>query len=165
MQKLPFSTEPSAFLVDMTRDMKTRLALDAAMGQGRNSIYRAKTGWDVSGEGLALARKAAEQASVKINLVNQGWEEFDFGREQWDLMVWTYGRVPIGDPAFIRRLSGSLRPGGAIAFEDAVGEVPAGTPAAVRPDEALKIFRNDLRILRRQDVEAVSDWSNRKKPG
>jgi SAM-dependent methyltransferase len=167
-EKLPFTTEPNAFLVEMTKGMKPGRALDVAMGQGRNSIYLAKEGWDVTGfdvsnEGLALARKAAERAGVKVDIVHQGWEEFDFGKEKWDLIVLTYAWVPIGDPAFIERLCSSLRPSGSIIFEDAVGDVPAGIPAAVRPNEALRVFLNDLRILRYEDVEAVSDWSNRKK--
>jgi 2-polyprenyl-3-methyl-5-hydroxy-6-metoxy-1,4-benzoquinol methylase len=60
----------------MILDMHPVNALDVAMGQGRNSIYLAKVGWrvtgfDVSGEGLAAAAKAAEQAGVKIDMVRQ----------------------------------------------------------------------------------------------
>jgi 2-polyprenyl-3-methyl-5-hydroxy-6-metoxy-1,4-benzoquinol methylase len=167
-KKLPYNTEPNAFLIEMTQDIKPGTALDVAMGQGRNSIYLAKKGWDVTGfdvsdEGLALARKGADQAGVKINAVHQGWEEFDFGKNKWDLIVLTYAWVPIGDPVFIKRLCSSLRPGGLIVFEDAEGDVPDGIPAAVRPNEALRVFQNELRILRYEDVEAASDWSNRKK--
>jgi len=48
-EKLPFTTEPNAFLVEMVRDLKPGSALDVAMGQGRNSIYLAGKGWDVTG--------------------------------------------------------------------------------------------------------------------
>ena len=86
-EKLPFTTEPNAFLVEMVRELKPGRALDVAMGQGRNSIYLAGKGWDVTGfdvssEGLAIARKGAEQAGVKINIVQQGWADFDFGSEK-----------------------------------------------------------------------------------
>ena len=165
-QKIPFTTEPNAFLVETTRTMRPGRALDVSMGQGRNSIYLAKKGWDVTGfdvssEGLAMAEKAAEEAGVRIRMVHQGWEEFDFGSESWDLILLTYPWVPIGDPAFVRRLCSSLRPGGFVVFEAAL--VDSRAPVGVHPNEVMKAFQNDLRILRYEEIEAVADWDNRKK--
>jgi len=44
-----FSRKPNAFLVEVTRIRKPGKALDVGMGQGRNSIYLARRGWDVTG--------------------------------------------------------------------------------------------------------------------
>jgi hypothetical protein len=39
-----FNTQPNAFLVSMTTDLKPGTALDVAMGQGRNALYLAAKG-------------------------------------------------------------------------------------------------------------------------
>src|SRR5260370_4164095 len=44
-----FSRNPNGFLVEMTRQRKPGRALDVGMGQGRNSIFLAQQGWDVTG--------------------------------------------------------------------------------------------------------------------
>ena len=82
-EKLPLTTEPNAFLVEMVRDLKPGRVLDVAMGQGRNPICLAKIGWDVTGfdassEGLAIAQKGAGQAGVELTMANQGWADFGF---------------------------------------------------------------------------------------
>jgi hypothetical protein len=41
--------------------------------------------------------------------------------------------------------------------------VGASAPVGVHPNEALKVFQNGLRIVRYEEVEAVSDWNNRVK--
>ncbi len=167
LEKMPFRTEPNAFLVESTKDVKPGRALDVAMGQGRNALYLAKTGWEVTGfdistKGLAVARAAAELAGVRIQTVLQGWQDFDFGAEKWDLIVMSYAWVPVHDPAFVKRLLTGLRPAGLLVFEhylDESDEVPGGP----KPNELLRLFGSDLRILRYEDVETVSDWRNQSK--
>ena len=58
------------------------------MGQGRNAVYLASKGWDVTGfdfsdEGVAAARRAAAKAGVALQAVVQRHEDFDFGRDRW----------------------------------------------------------------------------------
>jgi SAM-dependent methyltransferase len=162
-EKLPFNTEANAFLVEMTRDMKPGTALDVAMGQGRNSIYLAKAGWwvtgfDVSGEGIAAAQKTAEQAGVKIKAIRQGWQEFDFGTQKWDLIVLSYAWVPISNPEFVQRLCRSLRPGGFVLYEGHMADASTTPGVWPKPNELITLFHNELRILRYEDVETSSDW-------
>jgi 2-polyprenyl-3-methyl-5-hydroxy-6-metoxy-1,4-benzoquinol methylase len=151
-----FNPEPNAFLVEMARIMKPGRALDVAMGQGRNAIYLAINGWDVTGfdvseNGLAIARKAADQAGVKINIVRQGWEEFEFGNEKWDLIVLSYAWVPTNDSAFVKKMCDSLRPGGSIILEQLF-------MFGRKANEELKAIQNHLRILRYEEVDAEGDW-------
>jgi SAM-dependent methyltransferase len=167
-EKMPFRTEPNAFLVECTRDVKPGRALDVAMGQGRNALYLAKTGWEVTGfdissKGLATARAAAERAGVKIQTVLQGWQDFDFGTEKWDLIVMSYAWVPINDPAFVKRLLAGLRPAGLLVFEHYLVDDSFVPPGGPKPNELLRLFGNDLRILRYEDIETVSDWLNQSK--
>ena len=56
------------------------------MGQGRNSVFLALKGWDVTGfdvsdEGIMVARKSAERAGVKINTVRETDEAFEYGAD------------------------------------------------------------------------------------
>ncbi len=70
-EKAQLLAQPDAFLVESTKDVKPGRALDVAMGQGRNALYLAKAGWEVTGfdissNGLSAARAAAGLAGVKI---------------------------------------------------------------------------------------------------
>ena len=44
-----FSTQPNGLLVATVEDRKPGRALDVGMGEGRNSVFLALKGWDVTG--------------------------------------------------------------------------------------------------------------------
>jgi SAM-dependent methyltransferase len=74
-----FNTAPNAFLSEVVKTLKPGRALEIGMGQGRNSVYLATLGWDVTGfdiseTGMAVARKSAEAAGVKITTINSSLE-------------------------------------------------------------------------------------------
>jgi 2-polyprenyl-3-methyl-5-hydroxy-6-metoxy-1,4-benzoquinol methylase len=61
-----FSTAPNAFLVRMLTGRKPGRALGIGIGQGRNALWLAEQGWDVTGidvsdEGVAQARDEAKR--------------------------------------------------------------------------------------------------------
>ena len=90
-----FNRRPNAFMVEMVEGRQPGRALEIGMGQGRNSVYLATQGWNVTGfdigdVGMKIAREAAAQANVKITTVNAAMEDFDYGTNQWDLIVATY---------------------------------------------------------------------------
>ncbi|MBN8734388.1 MAG: methyltransferase domain-containing protein, partial [Acidobacteria bacterium] len=65
-------TAPTPLLMEAVRERKPGRALDVAMGQGRNSLYLARLGWDVTGfdtsrAGIEQARKAATTAGLKFH--------------------------------------------------------------------------------------------------
>jgi len=65
---------PSSFLVDNFKLLKRGLALDLAMGEGRNAIYLATRGFDVDGvdvdpEKVACARTASRRLGAPIRAV------------------------------------------------------------------------------------------------
>lgn len=118
-----YSKRPNAFLAGVASDLKPGAALDAAMGQGRNAIFLAGKGWDVtgydiSGEGPRLARARAATAGLRINTIQSTHQAFDFGRDRWDLIVLTYSWAPFDDPNFMHRISDGLRTGGLALVED-----------------------------------------------
>jgi len=67
---------PNRFLADAVEGWTAGRALDIGMGQGRNSLFLARLGWNVSGvdisdKGIEIAQKDAEKAHVKIDCVVQ----------------------------------------------------------------------------------------------
>ena len=58
------------------------------MGRGRNGIWLASAGWDVTGydisaDALEVAQAYAKQAGVKVKTTVSSHEEFDFG-DLWE---------------------------------------------------------------------------------
>ena len=169
-----FNTRPNSFLVAVARDLRPGTALDVAMGQGRNAIFLASSGWVVTGfdiaeQGLAVAQAEAERRGLKITTIKSRHQDFDFGSEKWDLVVFSYAWVPLADPAFVDRVRMSLKPGGVVVIE-APAEDPL-KPVALREwppeptDEVntlVKAWAPGFRILRYEDAEDICDWRNRK---
>jgi SAM-dependent methyltransferase len=159
-----FNTKPNAWLVEAVRGLKPGRALDIDMGQGRNAVYLASKGWDVTGfdfsaEGVRAARQAAGKAGVAVTALIRRHEEFEFGRAQWDLAVMSYTWVPLRAP-YIERIIDSLKPGGLVVFEHLMdeSESESAAPWLPRPNQLLQLFGR-LRVLRYEDVRASADWS------
>jgi SAM-dependent methyltransferase len=157
-----FSRQPNAFVVEMTKGRKPGKALDAGMGQGRNSIYLAKQGWDVTGfdsadEGVRQAKAEASRLGLRITASVDMFEQFDFGENQWDLIVLTYEPVK----QIASKVEKALRPGGLVVVEDRHLDTRRVWPAGTFGDnELLALFRS-LRVLRYEDLWARPDWSAR----
>jgi len=150
-----FSEQPNGLLVSAIQDRKPGRALDFGMGQGRNTVFLAMQGWDVTGfdpaeEAIRIANRNAAGARVKIHTVVARDDQFDFGTAQWDLIVVTYVRdLTAHDAAVFDR---ALKPGGIVVYEN--GSSPG--------NEVLKAFLG-FRIARFEDVEAFSDWNRNDK--
>ena len=159
-----FSQEPTPLLVAAVTERKPGKALDVGMGQGRNAVFLALKGWDVTGidlaeEGLAVARAQAARAGVALNPIVADAARFDYGRDAWDLIVITYGPGFIGDAPFAERLKSALRPGGLLVIESFASDRSAATrrPVDLDPAELLRLFQS-YRIIRFEDVDGVSEW-------
>ncbi|HEX6976003.1 MAG TPA: methyltransferase domain-containing protein [Vicinamibacterales bacterium] len=151
-----FNAEPNAFLVSVVEGRKPGRAVDVGAGEGRNAIYLAKLGWDVTAfdpadKALALAQERAGKLGVKIKTVVALDTEFDYGTDQWDLAVfsWTRPSTPQAAAAAIR----GLKPGGLVVFEGSRNFFP-------QMNGALEAFKG-LRVLRYEDELSRSDYFNR----
>lgn len=159
-----FNTQPNQLLVETVKGLKPGRALDIHMGQGRNAIYLAVLGWQVTGfdyssEGIAAALVASKAAGVKIRAVKSRHEEFEFGLGQWDLIIMSYTWLPL-EAQWVTKVTQALAPGGILVFEHLMEE--SGSPGAAtwlpRPNELPRLFAQ-LRILRYEDIRARPDWS------
>ena len=160
-----FNSAPSTFLIGATKKLKPGTALDAGMGQGRNAVYLAQQGWDVTGfdisqKALDASRLNAEKADVYIKTVKSSYSKFDFGKEKWDLIVLIFAWAPVSDPDFVKRLHTSLRMGGKIVFEHFIDdhEHPhAGPVRALQPGK-LRTYFGDFQIERYEEKEGIGDY-------
>jgi SAM-dependent methyltransferase len=160
-----FNSEPNRFLSEVAGGLTPGTALDAGMGQGRNAIYLARRGWDVtgydlSGGAIAAAAANARAAGVRLTTVKAAHEDFDFGRHKWDLIVFAYAWAPVTDPAFVTRVRESLRPGGRVIFEHFIKDAAHQHPPFVRALEPgqLKTLFSDFLVDRYDESDGVGDW-------
>jgi SAM-dependent methyltransferase len=164
-----FSTQPNGLLVATVEDRQPGRALDIGMGQGRNSVFLALKGWDVTGfdlsdEGIAIAQGNASRAGVKLSATRESDEAFNYGTDQWDLVVFMYEPFPITSAGYVDRLHKSLKVGGVIVIESYGEEAttPNQPSTAIDPGRLLRAFQ-DFRILRFEDTIAVPDWGKTKR--
>ena len=156
----PFKQEPSAYLARMVEDLKPGTALDCGMGNGRNAVFLAAKGWEVTGydlsaEGVAKARAAAAKLGLKLNAVVDSHEVFDLGHEKWDLVVQAYAWTNLKDDAYRKRLIDSLKPGGVLVVDG------FGDPSGKSKNTLIDAFR-DLRVIDYQARNDIADWGLRK---
>lgn len=146
-----FLQTPTEFLVRATLGRHPGKALDFGMGQGRNTVFLALSGWDVTGfdpsdVGIRIAQENARKAGVKINTVAATDDQFDFGKNRWDLIVVTYVRLL--SQADAAKLWDALKPGGIVVYEN--GEFGGNL--------LLRAFLR-YRIVRFECVATNGDWN------
>jgi len=156
--------EPNGFLVEMVKGRKPGKALDVAMGQGRNAVWLAVQGWDVTGfdpadEAIAAAQEDAKRRGVVIHTEVTTMEQFNFGENKWDLIVLSYA----GCSDTAARVQKALKPGGILVEEafhtDALKKMKIGG-SLCKPAELPNAFK-DLRVIRYEEPVAKPDFAPR----
>lgn len=135
-----------------------------AEGQGRNAVFLAKRGLDVtavdqSKVGLACANSLAEAAGVTIRTVVADLGDFDLGQERWGAIVSIFAHVP----AHVRKavhaqVAQALRPGGVFLLEAYRPEqLGMGTGGPQNPALMMTLpeLRTELEGLRFDDAAEV----------
>jgi SAM-dependent methyltransferase len=117
-----FSRQPNALLVETVRGRKPGKALDIGMGQGRNSLFLARQGWDVTGldiadEAVAEARAQARREKLRLNAVVTPMETFDLGTARYDLIAYVYEGCFAEQNGMVEKVKAALKPGGVLVFE------------------------------------------------
>lgn len=155
-----YGTEPNAFVVDMqSRLSLTGQTLAIAEGEGRNAVYLAEQGhdvtvWDYAEAGLNKANKLAKEKGVKIAARLQDLEDAAWTPDQWDQIVCIFGHFP--KALRLRTLRGvkeAVKPGGYFITEVySMNQIPyqSGGPQEMdmlyAPEDFLRSFA-DWRII------------------
>jgi SAM-dependent methyltransferase len=157
-----FNTKPNVFLMEMVQGRPPGTALDVGMGQGRNAIWLAQQGWDVTGfdpaeKAVALARETAGKSGVHLKTEIKRTEDFDFGERRWDLILLSY----VGGRGMTDILQRALKPGGVLVIEgfhrDATKNGPIGGAVVFDTGELPSLFPQ-LRVVRYEEPVADADF-------
>ena len=120
---LVWSAGPNRFVESELADLSPGRAIDVAAGEGRNSIWLAERGWDVtavdfSQAGLDKGRELQARrggTELRIDWVRADAVEDDLGRGLYDLAVVAYLQLPADlRRTAVRRTFGSLKDGGTL---------------------------------------------------
>lgn len=152
-----YGQEPNDFLVSVAGRIPRGKVLSLADGQGRNGVYLAGlghqvTGVDSSAIGLEMARQLALERGVRIETIVADLADFDLGRECWDGIVSIFCHLP--PPVrkdLLRRVVAALRPGGVFimeAYSPAQLNFGTGGPSSVELLVPLSELKNELAGLR-----------------
>lgn len=145
-------------LQETVRNMKPGRALEAGMGRGRNAIYLASLGWDVTGydlsaDALKVAQAYAEKAGVRVRTVEAKHDTFEFGEGQWDLIVCAYCYMVPNEAKWPDVFWKALKPGGVVVFQTSVNSrIPVAS--------LVEIWKR-FHLLRAEDLDAGvvdNDW-------
>lgn len=119
-----FGTEPNDFLREQAHHLAAGgRVLCLAEGEGRNAVWLAQQGYDVTGvdlasHGLEKAQRLAAERGVHLTTVVADLATFDFGTASWDGIVSIFAHVP---PEVRKRVHAqvltALKPGGVLLLE------------------------------------------------
>ncbi len=158
-----YTAAPNALLVEVAEAMPPGRALDIGMGQGRNALWLAARGWEVTG--IEISRSGLEMARAaggSLRAVHAAAEEFDIGAEAWDLIAGIYVHgVMLRESA---RIVAGLRRGGRLVIEgfhrDVMKMGVAGLSGGLLGYKSNALLRKylDLRVERYEEVAGLADW-------
>ncbi len=118
-----YGIEPNHFLKESLDALEPGDILFPAEGEGRNAVYAAIQGWnvsafDISSEGKEKAVKLASENTVSIDYKVAGFDEFNAKQESYDVIALIYAHVPASDrEAYYQKCVGWLKPGGTLILE------------------------------------------------
>lgn len=111
---------PNRFLVADVDGLPPGRALDLGCGEGRNAIWLAERGWQVSGVdfskvGLDKARSLAAERGVEVTWVRADLLDYQPEYGAFDLVIVMYIQLPAAQlAAVMKRASAALAPGGTL---------------------------------------------------
>ena len=158
------------FLAEAVKGKKPGKALDIGIGEGRNALFLAAQGWEVTGfdvsdVGVMQARARAEAAGLKLEALVHDVDHFEYGHERWDLVLGMYEHELVTRNA--GKIIASLKPGGLLVVEglhrDANQKGIEGEYYGYRPNELLRAF-DRLRVLRYEETTVVPYWTPKGQP-
>jgi 2-polyprenyl-3-methyl-5-hydroxy-6-metoxy-1,4-benzoquinol methylase len=115
-----WSLSPNAWIADTVRHLDPGTAVDLGAGEGRNALWLASLGWEVTAvdfSSVGLATGAARAADLGVDIQ---WVTADattwVSPQQVDLVVIAYLQLPADDVSrTIGNAAGFLAPGGTLA--------------------------------------------------
>ena len=152
-----YGTQPNDFLVAMAARIPPGKVLSLAEGEGRNAVFLAQQGCqvtavDASLVGLRKAQALAQEKELAIQTVHTDLNEYEPGVEQWDAIVSICCHLPTPQRAALhRKVVAALKPGGVLVLEAYIPrqlQFATGGPPTAELMVTLDALREELQGLR-----------------
>ena len=144
---------PNTFLTTVTDMIPMGRVLCLAEGEGRNAVYLAQLGYqvtavDASSNGIAKAQRLAHEHNVEIETIVGDLAEYSIGESQWQGIVAIFVHLPASLRQLVhRRVVNGLCPGGAYiteAYTEAQLKHRTGGPSQADVLMSLSVLREEL---------------------
>lgn len=118
-----YGTQPNQFYSQQLKKLKPGKILFPAEGEGRNAVYAATQGWqvsafDTSSEGKRKAISLATAKKVSIDYILVGYEEISYSIDSFDAIVLIFAHMPpLKRRDYHKKLASFLKPGGVLILE------------------------------------------------
>jgi SAM-dependent methyltransferase len=118
-----FGKDPNLFFKEWLPKFKSGAILMPADGEGRNGVFAARMGWEVTSfdfsiEGQSKALQLAKENGVTLEYIVGDLDELSFEKESFDAIGLIYAHFSAEKKAiFHRKLNDYLKPGGIIILE------------------------------------------------
>ena len=162
-----YGKEPAAFLKHKIGGLKVGKALVLAMGEGRNAVFLAQNGFDVTGVDISevaikKCNKLAKERNTQVHTIVADLTGYDMGKAQYDLVTNFY----YYDTSIFPQVIEALKPGGMFILEQFSTDHlnyretsrfgPKNPDYLVKPNELLHHFKS-LRLLYYEDTVVELD--------
>ncbi len=122
-EEFAYGEQPNNYLKEHLEKLNPGKILFPAEGEGRNAVFAAKLGWEVSAfdislEGKNKALQLAENNQVSIDYQVGELETLNYKPEQFDALALIYAHFPAAiKSSYHKILSADLHKGGIVIFE------------------------------------------------
>lgn len=118
-----YGEEPNKFITEEMAKLNPGRILFPAEGEGRNAVYAATQGWQVSAfdpstEGRKKALQLAGKHNVEIDYRIASYDDINYLDDYFDCIVLVFAHMPANKrTAYHQKLAGFLKPGGSLILE------------------------------------------------
>jgi ubiquinone/menaquinone biosynthesis C-methylase UbiE len=118
-----YGEQPNKYLEEQLGKLPVGKILFPAEGEGRNAVFAARQGWqvsayDISNEGQKKALQLAQKNHVSIDYQVGALQTLDYKEDQFDVIALIYAHFPADiKSALHKELDKYLRKGGTVIFE------------------------------------------------
>lgn len=161
-----YGTTPNLFFKQELDKLPTGRLLLPGEGEGRNAIYAAQQGWDVtafdsSKVAIENATKRSKTQSVAFNYQLADSNSFVADKESFDAIALVFFHLPPADRVnFHKKVVECLKPGGTLIIEgfnpNQLGN-PSGGPKNIEMLYTKEMLKNDFASLTELKIETLTD--------